>query len=79
MRLTKYIALLRGINVGGKNIIKMTDLKTAFEGCGFQNVSTYINSGNILFDSELNESSIKTTCENLIAEGQRQYLLFILL
>jgi len=65
----KYIALLRGINVGGKNIIKMTDLKTAFEGSGFQNVYTYINSGNILFDSVLDECTIKATCENLIANS----------
>ena len=42
--MTKYIALLRGINVGGNNIIKMADLKAAFERRGFQNVVTYINS-----------------------------------
>ena len=69
MRLTKYIALLRGINVGGKNTIKMADLKAAFERRGFQNVATYINSGNILFNSELDETSIKSVCENLISEG----------
>ncbi len=46
----RYIALLRGINVGGNTMIKMTDLKTAFEQCGFENVVTYINSGNIAFD-----------------------------
>ena len=50
--MTRYIALLRGINVGGKNIIKMADLKAAFERQGFGNVVTYINSGNILFDSK---------------------------
>lgn len=48
----KYVALLRGINVGGKNIIKMTDLKEAVEKCGFTSVSTYIQSGNILFESD---------------------------
>ena len=68
IKMTEYIALLRGINVGGNNIIKMSDLKTAFERRGFQNVSTYINSGNILFDSELEEVPVKTACENLIAE-----------
>ena len=46
-----YIALLRGINVGGKNIIKMSDLKACFEDMGFESVATYIQSGNILFDS----------------------------
>ena len=38
----KQIALLRGINVGGNNIIKMADLKVAFERLGFQNVVTHI-------------------------------------
>ena len=47
----KYIALLRGINVGGNNIIKMTDLKSCFEGMGFTGVSTYIQSGNVIFFS----------------------------
>ena len=45
----RYVALLRGINVGGKNLIKMTALKQCFEGRGFEDVSTYIQSGNVLF------------------------------
>ena len=57
--MSKYIALLRGINVGGNNMIKMADLKAAFERRGFQRVSTYINSGNVLFDSELDENAVK--------------------
>ncbi|HCS21525.1 MAG TPA: DUF1697 domain-containing protein [Bacteroidetes bacterium] len=48
----RYVVLLRGINVGGNNIIKMTDLKASFEKMGFQNVSTYIQSGNVLFSSD---------------------------
>jgi len=64
----RQIALLRGINVGGKNIIKMADLKSAFERRGFQNVVTYINSGNILFDGEQDETAAKAACEKLIAE-----------
>ena len=48
---TQYLALLRGINVGGNNIIKMADLKTCFESMGFSNVLTYIQSGNVLFKS----------------------------
>lgn len=47
----RYIALLRGINVGGNNIIKMADLKKSFEEMKFENVKTYIQSGNVLFDS----------------------------
>src|SRR5690625_4619474 len=47
----KYVALLRGINVGGKNIIKMSKLKACFGLLGFTDVSTYINSGNIIFST----------------------------
>ena len=46
---TCYIALLRGINVGGKNIIKMERLRQVFEDMGFFDVKTYIQSGNIIF------------------------------
>ena len=55
--MTRFIALLRGINVGGNNMIKMADLKAAFERRGFANVSTYINSGNVLFNSLLDEAA----------------------
>ena len=48
----RYIALLRGINVGGNTMIKMSELKEMFEGLGFENVATYINSGNVAFDSK---------------------------
>ena len=44
-----YVALLRGINVGGNNLIKMAALKACFEGQGFCDVTTYIQSGNVLF------------------------------
>jgi uncharacterized protein (DUF1697 family) len=47
--MTDYFAFLRGINVGGKNSIKMEDLRHIFEDCGFENVKSYIQSGNILF------------------------------
>jgi uncharacterized protein (DUF1697 family) len=47
--MTQYVALLRGINVGGNNIIKMTDLKASFEALDFKDVRTYIQSGNVLF------------------------------
>ena len=50
-----YVALLRGINVGGNNKIEMARLKSVFEGLGFQNVRTYINSGNVIFDSDLRD------------------------
>ncbi|MEO7658621.1 MAG: DUF1697 domain-containing protein, partial [Pyrinomonadaceae bacterium] len=47
----RYIALLRGINVGGKNMIKMETLRATFESLGFENVTSYINSGNLAFDT----------------------------
>jgi Uncharacterized protein conserved in bacteria len=54
----KFIALLRGINVGGNNKVSMIELKKWFVAAGFKNVATYINSGNVLFDSD--ESDIIT-------------------
>lgn len=48
----KYVAFLRAINVGGNAIIKMTDLKRMFESAGLENVQTYIQSGNVIFESE---------------------------
>jgi len=48
----KYLALLRGINVGGKNIIAKDDLRECFENLGLASVRTYIQSGNVLFRSE---------------------------
>ncbi|MEQ1606182.1 MAG: DUF1697 domain-containing protein [Pyrinomonadaceae bacterium] len=46
----RYVALLRGINVTGKNMIKMETLRTAFESLGFEDVKSYINSGNLIFN-----------------------------
>jgi uncharacterized protein (DUF1697 family) len=57
-----YIALLRGINMMGKNVIKMAELKTMFEDAGLLNVKTYIQSGNVVFLSD-NDS---VTLQNLI-------------
>jgi uncharacterized protein (DUF1697 family) len=45
----RYLALLRGINVGGKNLVPMAELREAFEELGFADVATYIQSGNVLF------------------------------
>ena len=47
----RYVALLRGINVGGKTMMKMEELRTSFEALGFTNVASYINSGNLAFDT----------------------------
>jgi uncharacterized protein (DUF1697 family) len=45
----QYLALLRGVNVGGKNLVKMADLRASFEEMGLAEVATYIQSGNVLF------------------------------
>jgi uncharacterized protein (DUF1697 family) len=50
--MTTHLALLRGINVSGHNMIKMEVLKTTLEAVGFQNVQTYIQSGNVFVDTE---------------------------
>ncbi len=50
----KYVALLRGVNVGGNSMVKMADLKAGLENNGFNSVKTYINSGNIIFEQSNN-------------------------
>lgn len=47
-----FVALLRGINVGGNSKVNMSELKTCFEELGFKNVRTYINSGNVIFEDK---------------------------
>jgi uncharacterized protein (DUF1697 family) len=49
------LALLRGINVGGNNILPMAELKSLCEEVGFKNVRTYIQSGNVIFESKLDQ------------------------
>src|ERR1051325_858774 len=49
--MSKYVAFLRGINVGGSKVIKMEVLRRIFESLGFTNVTTYIQTGNVIFDA----------------------------
>ena len=62
----EYIAFLRGINVGGKNLIKMDQLSKIFELSGYKNVRTYIQSGNVLFES--NETNPKSMVKEIEKE-----------
>ena len=55
----RYVLLLRGINVGGNNKVVMADLKKDLAGLGFENPVSYINSGNLFFDSEEQEERIR--------------------
>lgn len=59
-----YIALLRGINMAGHKVIKMDDLRKCFESMRFKNVRTYIQSGNVIFESsEINTDKLCNTIE----------------
>ena len=55
--MTTHLALLRGINVSGHNMIKMEALKAMLENMGFQNVRTYLQSGNVFVDTEEESAS----------------------
>lgn len=76
---TRYLALLRGINVGGNNIIKMADLKACFEKMGFSKVVTFIQSGNVLFDSDESDINQLTTMIEQILSEQFSYVSRIVL
>ena len=65
----RQIAFLRGINISGKNRIPMAELKACFEGLGFADVKTYLNSGNIAFSSDEDDEDILAgQIEQLIKE-----------
>ncbi len=65
----RYVALLRGINVGGKTLIKMADLKACVEELGVDDVSTHIASGNVLFASgERDAAKLETKIERAIEQ-----------
>ena len=61
--MNKYIALLRGINISGKNKVPMKELKDEFEHLGYKDVTTYLNSGNVIFTSSIDDKV--TMSENI--------------
>lgn len=66
----KYISILRGINVSGQKKILMADLKALYEALKFKDIITYIQSGNVIFDSiSQDKAHIKATIESAIAEN----------
>ena len=71
----KYIALLRGINISGKNKVSMSELKSELEKNEFQNVSTYLNSGNVIFDSDIDNK--ETITESICSVIKNQFKLEI--
>jgi len=65
-----YVALLRGINVGGRNRILMADLAACFESAGFEDVRTYIQSGNVVFRSvERERAELIGAIERMLGEA----------
>lgn len=67
-----FVALLRGVNVGGKNNLSMSSLKTNLVRAGFQNVTTYINSGNVIFTrSAADPRKLEAKIERLLATGHK--------
>jgi uncharacterized protein (DUF1697 family) len=68
VRVNVFVALLRGVNVGGNNIISMRELKERFEAIGLTNVVTYINSGNVIFTTrETDPRKLETKIEKMLA------------
>ncbi len=65
----KYVVLLRGINVGGKNRVPMAGLKKLLEELGFGSVSTYIASGNVILESDKPAANIKAELEKALPQG----------
>ncbi len=66
--MTVYVALLRAVNVGGRGILKMDDLHAACLACGLDNARTFLQSGNVVFDSTRTERSLKQELERKIAD-----------
>lgn len=68
-KLNLFVALLRGVNVGGNNMISMRALKESFERMGFAEVSTYINSGNVIFKSKDDDArKLEIKIERMLAK-----------
>lgn len=62
----RFVALLRGINVGGRNKVAMASLRAAFEDAGYASVSTYIQSGNVLFGADEPAEGLEISLEDML-------------
>jgi uncharacterized protein (DUF1697 family) len=67
--MTVYVALLRAVNVGGSGLFSMNDLRALCVELGFSNVRTYIQSGNVVFDSPGSETAVGTALEGALAKN----------
>jgi uncharacterized protein (DUF1697 family) len=68
IRTTRHVALIRGINVGGRNPVPMADLRGAFEAAGFHDVGTYIQSGNVVFAASGPVRSLEQRIESALED-----------
>lgn len=76
----KYVALLRGINVGGKSKVPMSELKACFESLGCSSVRTYINSGNVIFETAKTDAhALRTEVEVYLKDHFGFELLVVLM
>lgn len=66
--MTRYIALLRAVNVGGTGALRMSDLKAICEQAGFAGVETYIASGNVVFGSGSSAAKVKSDLERRLSD-----------
>lgn len=66
--MTSFVALLRAINVGGTGKLEMSELRRLCERCGFTRVTTYIQSGNVVFQSKRSERTVLKLLEQTLAE-----------
>jgi uncharacterized protein (DUF1697 family) len=66
--MTAYVALIRAVNVSGTGKLPKEDLKAMGEACGFENACTFINSGNLLFTSDLDEPIVQKRIEARLAD-----------
>ena len=65
---TSYVALLRGINVGGRNRVPMAELRDALERAGHRSVRTYIQSGNVVFETDAARGALEADIEAVLEE-----------
>ena len=68
MPATAYAALLRGINLGGKTVLAMSDLRALCEKEGYGRVKTYIASGNVVFTTSAKEAAVRTALERAVGK-----------
>jgi uncharacterized protein (DUF1697 family) len=66
--MARYIVLLRGVNLGPRNRVAMPELREALEDAGFEDVKTYLQSGNVVLSSKASAKRVARECERLLAE-----------